>query len=157
MSSAPEILLQRIVGSWQVFDLITSKKSFPITGRHLAKVRDCLRSLAQLFLFGSHGREQLFIGRFEHRHRVLFFVGQEMSGLVKPLVGLLQRRPERFRGRQSGLQELSQANQFRRKPLFSSIRAIEEVMAFSRSCRRSPAASKGGCPSSVRALRTAKQ
>ena len=76
---------------------------------------------------------------------------------MKPLIGLPEWRPERFCCRQSGVQELFQACQFRRTPLFSSIRTIEEVIACSRSYKRSPAASSGGYPSSVRALRTARQ
>src|SRR5947207_3743041 len=94
--------------------------------------------------------------RISLRTLLTLFSG-EVSSLIDPLIGLLDGRPHGFCGLQSALHEPLQTAQLIREPLFSATRRIDSSMAWSRSCNLSPSASRGGFPSSVMALLTARQ
>src|SRR5207247_7166949 len=65
--------------------------------------------------------------------------------------------PDRGRSAKPSLKERPEARKLGGQPPFSATEAIEAWIAVSRSCSFSPAAPRGGRPSSVRALRTARQ
>ena len=71
-------------------------------------------------------------------------------------VGLVAARLKERYGRPSFAIAL-EPGEFRWQRPFSATRAMEARIAPSRSCKRSPAAASGGRPSSVSALRTARQ
>src|SRR3989440_10509849 len=93
----------------------------------------------------------------EHLHRVLLRIGKQVGRLIAPSIGLADGRPHGRCGLQSHLHEPLQMAQLNREPLFSATRRIESSMAWSRSCNLRPSASRGGFPSSVIALLTARQ
>jgi hypothetical protein len=139
-----------------MLDLITSKQALPIASRDLAKVFDPSRQFLGLLLTLSHPLKELLILLFEANPIGLLFIAQDMSRLMKPLIGLFNSRPERLSVLQATINEPLQLRKLLREPLFSSMRPIEVEMSCSRSRKRSPAGSRGACPSSVRALLTAK-
>ncbi|HEV2582466.1 MAG TPA: hypothetical protein VGT44_16535 [Ktedonobacteraceae bacterium] len=61
------------------------------------KVCHCRSESAQLLLLVCHRLQELLILLLEGTHRVLLGVGEQMSGMVQPDVGLSDRRPEMLR------------------------------------------------------------
>jgi hypothetical protein len=96
MTGCPEILLQAIVGTRQLLERIASKQPAPIAGRDLAEVGDGCCQLTQAFLLLRHGREELPILLFEPCFLLVLCMSQQMGGLVEPVIGLLDGRPEGF-------------------------------------------------------------
>ncbi len=129
----------------------------PIAGGHFAKVGDCRSESAQLLLLFFHRFKQLFIRLLERLHLTLFNIGEQMGGLMDPSIGLLNGWPERSGGLYAVLHEKLETNKFRGKPLFCPMRAIESEILCRRSLSFNPSASRGGHPSSVSALLTARQ
>ncbi len=84
-----EELLQVIVGTRQIVDLVTLKESLSIASGHLAEVCDCRSEIAQVLLLLFHRLKQLFIRLLERLHLTLFSISQQMSGLMNPDIGLL--------------------------------------------------------------------
>lgn len=151
MSSGAKVLFQVIVGARQVCDLIALKKSLPITLGDFVEVGDGASQSAQPLLLVCHRLQELQILLLEGTHRALLGIGEQVSGLMQPEIGLSDRRPELFRCPQSGLHKSLQSVQFLGEPLFSATRLIESSMACRRFSTWSPSASSGGCPSSVSA------
>jgi hypothetical protein len=106
---------------------------------------------------GAHGTQQSRQPLPPLRRRCFHLVIQDRRRLVDPGEGRADLRPQRGGRRQAALRQFLQSFELARQPLFCSTRSRLAATALSRSCSCSPDASRGGRPSSVRALRTALQ
>jgi len=129
MAGSANILFQVVVGPRQVVDLVAVKEPVPITLGDFAEVCHGRSQGAQLVLLLCHGREQLLILLLEDAHVTLLGVGQQVSGLVQPTVGLPDGRPELLRCCQSCSHEPLESAEFVGQPLFSATRPIESSIA----------------------------
>ena len=150
-----KILLQVVVGPWEIRDLRAMKEAGPVAPGHLEE-GDPRRRKAPGSRSGSHHRaQQAAQATLHHGPRLLAFVGEEMSRLMDPAVGNAHIGPQGRRRGQAPLEECVQPDErLREPPLFATRSRLWEI-AVSRSCSLRPEAARGGCPSSVRALRTA--
>jgi len=137
--------------------IVTMKQTLPIAGRHFLEVRDHRSLGTELILLLGHGGEEVLIVPFESVHVALFGIGEQVSRLMHPPIGLLDGGEEALRRCQSGSQHVLETTEFVGEPLFCSTRVIESEMLCRRSLSRNPSASRGGRPSSVSALLTARQ
>ena|SRR5947209_6286600 len=86
------------------------------------------------------------------------FLPQDMSTLMNPSIDPSKRFPIGVWSLEGFFQKMLQAQKrFWKAPLFSATRAMEVLIWLRRSWSLRPEAARGGCPSSVMALRTAKQ
>src|SRR6266496_3300785 len=88
---------------------------------------------------------------------LLLMVGQNRSRLIHERIGAFDGRPQRLSALECLAENLPEMLQCGRKTFFCSTRAMESLIWVSRSCNLRPDASKGARPSSVSALRTARQ
>jgi hypothetical protein len=94
MARRPKELFQDIVGARQARNLVASEEAVPITLRDFPELHHCWSERPQPVLLLCHGLEQLLIVLLQSGDVVLLGVGEQVSGLVQPCVGLLERRPE---------------------------------------------------------------
>lgn len=152
-----EVLLQSIVGARQVGHVITRKETGPVTGADLEEVRHGWLHGAERGLIAAQLVEQGRQASSNLVARGFVGVGEQVGGALDPLIGGPDGRPERGRRREPLSDQRLESPQFGRQPPFSVSRLREASIAVSRSWSWSPDAHRGGRPSSVSALRTAKQ
>src|SRR5260221_7741039 len=157
MPGCAEELFQVIVGMWQIFHLVTCKEAIPIAGGDFLEMRYRRGKCSEQVLLLCHGGQELLIVSFQRVHLVLLGIGEQMGRLMYPRIGLLDGRPQFLCRRQSGSHKPLETAEIVGEPLFSATRLIESSMAWSRSLSFNPSASRGGRPSSVSALLTARQ
>src|SRR5450432_2271627 len=112
---------------------------------------------AQLRGMGVHMQQNDLKPQLPFFHGEVFLIIKNLGDVVNPGVHTCEGFPIRFPSLESFFQESLQALKWNGKPLFSATRSIEALIWVRRSCNLSPGAASGGCPSSVSALRTAKQ
>ena len=153
-----EELLQAVVGRRQVGDLQVVEQSGPIAPGDLEEALDRLAQPAAGVLALVPLLKQAGVARLDVLGGAPGRVLEDPRRGVDPAVGRANVRPQRA-GLPQGLGEQgAQLPQLgRQAPPFSSIRPRLASILSRRSCSRSPAASSGGLPSSVSALRTAAQ
>lgn len=105
-----------------------------------------------------HVVAHVLIAEAHLRASELLSIGQDMRRTRHPGIGPSARGPER-RSRLERLQQevLQLLESGWQAPFFAATRSMEAVMSLRRVCKVSPAASSGARPSSVKALRTARQ
>lgn len=150
-------LFQVIVGTRQIFHLIAHKEAIPIAGRDFLEVRDRRCQCSEQILLLCHSGQEVLIVAFQGVHSALFGIGEEVGRLVHPRIGLLDGGEEALDCRQSSSHQVLETAEFVGEPLFCSTWAIESEMSWRRSLSFKPSASRGGFPSSVNALLTARQ
>jgi hypothetical protein len=153
----PPALLQRIIGPRDIGEARTEPHPRPVAARAREKVRHGRSQGAGFVSMTSHGSEQplqafFALGRFARR-----VIGQQRRRPMPPLVGPLDGGPARGGFGSSRVYKGLEAFQgLRQGPLFAP-RSTRWSMAESRVWSWRPEASNGGRPSSVSALRTARQ
>ncbi len=152
-----EELLQVVVRPRQISYLIAVEQTRPVTPGHLPEVLHGGPQLADPLRVARHRSQEPAQPTPPARGRVAGLVAQQVRCLVGPTEGDADRRPPVGGGRQPAIDPSLQPFEFPREPFFSSTRPRLVEITDSRSCSFSPAASKGGRPSSVSALRTALQ
>ena len=157
MAGCAKVLFQIIIGPRQIFYLVTVKEAIPIAAGDFLEVRYRRGQCSEQVLLLGHGVQELLIFLFQGVRIALLGIGKEVGCLMHPPIGLLDSRPELLCRRQSGLYEPLETAEFVGDPLFCATRAIESEISWSRSLSFNPSASRGGRPSSVSALLTARQ
>ena len=156
-SHNPEAVLQIVIRTRQISHIVAMEQSDGEVVRDVQKMIDRRAQWAKVAFLLLHLIQMDAIGRLHLGPRVLLLVRQQMCCLVDQSIRLLQAWPQLSCRVQASREELMQLVQGRREPLFSSTRLIESLIWWSRVWSVIPAASIGARPSSVRALRTAKQ
>lgn len=118
-----ELLLQSVVGPRQVGNLITVKEPRPVAARDLDEMDDGLFQLPGLLPMARHGAEKagkafpnVFAGG-------LLRIVQNLRRFVDPSESNSYTRPQRSRFAQSTINQVLQAREFFREPLFSATRS----------------------------------
>ena len=151
-------MFQVIVRAGQPGHIVTLEEPGRITLCHLQKMVERWRQASGLLPLLPDLRDQLGIRSLDLGPSLSGRIGEDGGGLLEPTGGRPDVGPQRLGRPQPALEQPLELGELTREPPFSrSTRSSEEAIACNRSCKRSPAASKGGCPSSVSALRTAKQ
>src|SRR4029434_3868674 len=150
-------LLQFVIGPRQLRNLIAVKEPGPVTARDLEKVpqrggeRPCGGPVP------CHRAQQALQATLHGCPMVLFLVAEDMGAPMDPARGTAYVRPQGGGCSQAPLEDGLQPREgLGQGPLFSP-RSRLSAMAARRSWSLRPEATKGGRPSSVRALRTAPQ
>ena len=104
-----------------------------------------------------HVRQECFVGLAHHGCRQLVVIGEQMSSTMHPSISLLDIRPQGGGFGEPLRQKREHAFELTRQAPFSETRVSEAVMAAIRVYSLRPGAVSGGLPSSVKALRTARQ
>ncbi len=151
-----EILLQGVVRGWPIGHVVTVEQLRRITGRHLVQVLHGWGEGAEVRLLTAHRGEQVLVVCLDLRHVMPRRMYQQVRGLVDPASRLANRLPVCGCRAEALIEKPLEALERLGEPPFSATRASEAWMAVTRSCKRRPAAANGGCPSSVKALRTAR-
>ena len=148
-------LLQFVLGPRQLWNLLAVKEPGPVTARDLEQMpqregeRPCRGPVP------CHRAQQTWQAPLHSCSRVLCLVAEDMRGPMDPALGNAHVRPQGGSSRQAPLEEGLQPREgLGQGPLFST-RSRLSAMASRRAWSLRPEATKGGCPSSVRALRTA--
>ena len=150
-------LLQVVIGPWEIRDLIAVKEAWPVAPGHLEEVDERRRQGPDGRSVPHHRAQQTAQATFYYCPRLLVFVGEDMSYPMDPVVGKAHIGPQGSCLGQAPLEEcLQSGKRLWESPLFATPSRLWEIVV-SRSCSLSPEAARGGCPSSVRALRTALQ
>jgi len=153
-----EELLEIVVGRRQAGHPQAVEQARAVAVRDLEEAVDRVSQSAGLIAAGPPRLEQADIAGFDLIGGAPGRVLQDARGGVDPAEAAPDVGPQRAAAVQTFDEQGAQALQLRsRTPPFSSIRPRLASIASSRSCSRSPAASSGARPSSVRALRTAAQ
>ncbi len=150
-------VFQIIVGSGKIRHIVAREKPCPIAISHLEKGCGHLPKWLRGICFLSHLIEQRLIVLLYFLSCVLVRIGEQVCSPMYPRIPCLDIGPQIGGCGQSFCQQTVQALKFRWQAPFCATRSREEAMRVSRSWSLSPEAVSGGCPSSVRALRTAKQ
>jgi hypothetical protein len=150
-------LLQLIIRTGELGHARAVQQAWPGAATDLHKVPDRGREGAGFGLLPSHRPQQPLPPPLPGGLRELALVVEARCDTLHPVIGRPHSGPQQ-RGRvqptlQDGLQAPSRLGE---GPLCST-RSRLWVMVLSRSWRGSPAATRGGWPASVRALRTARQ
>jgi hypothetical protein len=150
-------LLQIIIGAGEIRDAIAVEKPGPITAADLEKVVDGGGKRARFGVVPCHSPEEPLQAPLHHGLTVLVVVVQDVGRPMDPAIGDADVGPESGSCREALVEQGVEALEcLGQGPLFSTRSRLSE-MAVRRSWSLSPEASRGGCPSSVRALRTALQ
>ncbi len=157
MAGCAKELFQVIVGRRKIVHLVAHKEAVPIAGGDFLEVRYCRDQCSQQVLLLRHGAQELLIFPLEGVYIAQVGIGEQVGRLMHPRIGLLDGRKEVLCRCQSGSYEVLETAEFVGEPLFSATREIESSMAWSRFLSFNPSASRGGRPSSVSALLTARQ
>ena len=150
-------LFQILLGPGQIRYWIAGKASWPVTAGALPEVPQRWGTRASRSL-GPRQRAQASPEAALHRRDlVLLLVAEDVGRRMDPVRAHPDVGPSISRVPQAPRQQARQSTEFLgHGPLFST-RSILAVIAVRRSWSVSPEASRGGRPSSVRALRTAAQ
>jgi hypothetical protein len=163
-------------GARQIRHVVAVEQVQPVAGAHLGKVGRGRGERITLRLVRPPGDQHLVLVRLAQRHPVqIVMVGQQMGGVVDEGVASLDGGPQ-GRGRlQAVAQEVQQPGErLTQPPCPCDVRSVgllaasrssracctrssESAIASSRSLSLRPEAASGGRPSSVSALRTARQ
>lgn len=150
-------LFQRVIGAWEIRDGIAVKEAWPVTAGDLEEMgqRGCECPSGRLV--PGQPSQQATQASLHRCPGQLVFVGEDLRHPLDPAVGKPHVGPQRGSGRQTPLEEGLQSSEWLgERPFFPSRARLWET-ALSRSWSLRPEATKGGRPSSVRALRTALQ
>lgn len=153
-----EAALQSVVGLGQSRDVVAVEEARCEARGHLAEVVHRSAQGTEGGLVRLHVVEHALIAEAHLRASELLRIAQDMRRTMHPGIGPRERGPERRSRLERLQQELLQLLESGwQAPFFSATRSMEAVLSLRRVCRVSPAASSGARPSSVRALRTARQ
>ena len=157
VAMGPKTLLQVIIGPWEIRDRIAVKETGPVAPSHLEEGDQRRREYPGGSAVPHHGAEQAAHATFHRYPRLLVFVSEDVRYPMDPAGGNVHIGPQGSRLSQAPLEEGVQPDQWLwERPLFATRSRLWERVV-SRACSLSPEAARGGCPSSVRALRTALQ
>lgn len=164
VASGAKALFQIMICPRQSIGGVAAKHARPLTAGHLADVRHGRGKGTEGGLPAPHLSEQPPVLPAQIQNIALFGIPQQVRCAVDPGVGLADGRPVRGRRGESARDDPLQPREFHWNPwtpLFSRTRSMEAAIAVKRSWRISPdadnGADNGARPSSVSALRTAKQ
>ena len=150
-----KIVLQVLVGPWELRDLIAVKEAGPLAPGPLEEGDPRRHEYSGSSAGSPHRAPQTAQPPFHHCPRLLAFVGADVRGPMDPAGGNAHLRPPGSRRGQAPREEgVPPDERLRERPLFATHSRRWE-RAVSRSCSVSPQAASGGCPSSGRARRTA--
>lgn len=161
-----EKVFQVIVGARQVRDVVAGEQARPVAGGHRAEVGGGRREDAQALLLLPQLGEQALVGLSQGGRVQPAVVGEQVRRAVDEAVGGLDRRPQPRGPLQPGAHEPEEsAEQLLQPPFLAcfspwavrSTRSSEVATASRRAFSLRPEAANGGHPSSVRALRIARQ
>jgi hypothetical protein len=150
-------LFKSVLGGGKSGDAIAVKQAGPVAPGDLPKVLQRGCEGAGSGLVAGHRPAQSPQAGFDRRCRTLVPIAEEVGGMRNPAIPLAHVGPQGCRVGQAPCKPGVQAPKVRwHGPLFST-RSRLSVLGLRRSGSGRPEASRGGRPSSVRALRTAAQ
>jgi hypothetical protein len=153
----PEKLFQIIIGPRQIRHRRAGEESWPVTASDLTEVLQCRCECPSGGLVSRHRAQQAPEATLHSQRLALVLVAENVGGPLDPAIAHTHVGPSISRVHHAPLQQGLQPAQFLgQRPLFAP-RSRLAVIALRRSWSLSPEASRGGRPSSVRALRTAAQ
>ncbi len=148
-------VFQGIIGPWYIRHVIAVEEAWPVTPGHFEKGRQHRSKRAGSSLVLRHGTEQALHATLHRRPIELGLVVEDMDDSIHPSIGNAHIRLQSRGVRQAPPQKNPQTDErFGETPLLAP-RSRLSAIAVRRSCSLSPSATRGGRPSSVRALRTA--
>lgn len=149
-------LFQVVIRSWQLREIVAMEQTAPVVAAHFVERRRP-RCHCLILFCREHLLNQLSIPLF-HRCCVRpALIREHLGRSLQPVLGCSKWRPQRCRGKQPSSHHTLKLDQLGWQSLFFSTRASEATIALRRSYIRSPGNSRGGLPSSDRALRSARQ
>ena len=149
-------LLQIVVRPRQIGSVVAGEQAWPVTPAHLKEVIHTRTQVADRIAVPSHGPQQP-AELAPDRHRTELHLAEDVGRSMHPPEREIQRRECLAGHFQGPVNNRLQFVQLDREPPFFSARSKLQSMALNRAWSFNPDASKGGRPSSVRALRTAEQ
>jgi hypothetical protein len=152
-----EVLLQVVVRPGEARDVIAVEPPGAVAGTDFEEVGDRRGEGAHGRLVRRHFLEQFVQLASDCGAGRRVDVRQDSRRAVDPGIGGADRRPQGVRRGEPVDPQPPQAGQFDRAPPFSVRLSRDAAMARRRSWSLRPDAQSGGRPSSVRALRTARQ
>src|SRR2546421_12216014 len=93
MTCRAKELFEVIVGPRQILDPIALEEPLPIAGSDLAEVGHSSSKISQQRLALLDHLQELLILVLKHVHLAFLLIGQQVSSLIDPLIGLPDGRP----------------------------------------------------------------